>query len=127
MTVSRKDEHLRVCLEQNVRVLRPGTGLERYRFVHQALPEMDLAEVELRTGFLGASLSAPLLISSMTGGTPAARAINLRLAEAAQAMGIGMAVICSPDNTEQLTRELPEAHVVGEVVKQKGDQRVIIQ
>lgn len=71
---------------------RPGTGLERYRFVHQALPELNLADVELRTGFLGVSLSAPLLISSMTGGTPVARAINLRLAEAAQALGVGMAV-----------------------------------
>jgi phosphoribosylformylglycinamidine cyclo-ligase len=42
-------------------------------------------------------------------------------------MGIGMAVFCSPDNTERLTRELPEAHVVGEVVKQKDDRRVIVQ
>jgi isopentenyl-diphosphate Delta-isomerase len=92
MIPSRKDDHLRICVEQSVRPLRPGTGLEHYRFIHQALPEVDLAQVDLSTCFLGRSLSAPLLISSMTGGTPPARAINRRLAEAAQAMGVGMGV-----------------------------------
>lgn len=92
MIPSRKDDHLRICVEQNVRPQRPGTGLERYRFVHQALPEVDLAQVDLSTCFLSKSLSAPLLISSMTGGTPPARAINRRLAEAAQSMGVAMGV-----------------------------------
>jgi len=42
-------------------------------------------------------------------------------------MGIGMVVICSPDNVDQLTRALPEANVIGEVVGQKGKARVIIE
>ncbi|MFC2066598.1 phosphoribosylformylglycinamidine cyclo-ligase [Chloroflexota bacterium] len=42
-------------------------------------------------------------------------------------MGIGMAVICSPGNVSQLTGQLPEAKVIGEVVKQKGKTRVIIK
>jgi len=42
-------------------------------------------------------------------------------------MGIGMVVICSPDNTEQLTKALPEARVIGEVVKQVGKARVVIK
>jgi phosphoribosylformylglycinamidine cyclo-ligase len=42
-------------------------------------------------------------------------------------MGIGMVLICSRDNADQLTRALPEAHIVGEVVKQKGEMRVIIK
>ena len=41
-------------------------------------------------------------------------------------MGIGMVVICSPDNANQLTKALPEAKVVGEVAKQRGKARVII-
>src|SRR5690606_3312703 len=40
----------------------------------------------------GKHLNAPLFISSMTGGTPEAERINRRLAEAAQATGIGMGV-----------------------------------
>ena len=41
-------------------------------------------------------------------------------------MGIGMAVICAPENVKKLTKALPGAKVVGEVVKQKGEARVII-
>ena len=42
-------------------------------------------------------------------------------------MGIGMVVVCSPDNVAQLTQALPEAKVIGEVVKQKGETRVVIK
>jgi phosphoribosylformylglycinamidine cyclo-ligase len=42
-------------------------------------------------------------------------------------MGIGMVVICSPDNANQLTQALPESKVIGEVVKQAGKARVVIK
>jgi len=41
-------------------------------------------------------------------------------------MGIGMAVICAAGDAGQLTSALPEAKIVGEVVRQKGKARVII-
>jgi len=41
-------------------------------------------------------------------------------------MGIGMVLICSPDNVEQLTKALSGAKVVGEVVKQARKARVVI-
>ena len=41
-------------------------------------------------------------------------------------MGIGMVVICSPDDVGQLTKAIPEAKVIGKVVKQMGEARVII-
>jgi phosphoribosylformylglycinamidine cyclo-ligase len=40
-------------------------------------------------------------------------------------MGIGMAVICSSDNVDHLTKSLPEARVIGEVTKQTGARVVI--
>jgi isopentenyl-diphosphate delta-isomerase len=88
-TPARKADHIRINLEEDV---RSGltTGLERYRFVHQALPELNLADVDTRVTWFGKSLRAPLLISSMTGGTEAAAAINHTLAAAAQAAGIAM-------------------------------------
>jgi isopentenyl-diphosphate delta-isomerase len=92
MISARKDEHLRICLEEDVRPQTLGTGLDRYRFVHQALPELNLTQVNLGTVFLGKSLRAPLLVSSMTGGTPAAKTVNRHLAEAAQALSVGMSV-----------------------------------
>lgn len=89
-TERRKDDHLRINLEEAVQFPRLTTGLERLRFMHQALPELDLSDVRTETMFLGKRLSAPLLISSMTGGTERAQAINRTLAEAAQDAGIAM-------------------------------------
>ncbi|MFC1981956.1 phosphoribosylformylglycinamidine cyclo-ligase [Chloroflexota bacterium] len=41
-------------------------------------------------------------------------------------MGIGMALVCSPDNVSRFTQALPEAKIIGEVVKQVGEARVVI-
>ena len=41
-------------------------------------------------------------------------------------MGIGMVVICTPEKVSHITKALPEARVVGEVVKQASEARVII-
>ena len=92
MHEQRKLEHLRICLEEDVQFPNLTTGLEHYRFIHQALPEIDLDEVELSSKLLGKDLGAPLIISSMTGGTKEAERINLHLAEAAQEMGVAMGV-----------------------------------
>jgi len=88
-TGSRKSDHIRINLEEDV---RSGltTGLERFRFIHQALPEIDLEAVDLSTRVFGRQLQTPLLISSMTGGTKEAGDINRRLAAAAQEMGVAM-------------------------------------
>ena len=89
---ARKADHLRLNLEEEVQFRKVTTGLERYRFQHQALPEIDLAAIDLSTTFLGKLLRYPFLISSMTGGTGKALRINLNLARAAQACGIAMGV-----------------------------------
>lgn len=87
----RKSDHIRINLDQDV---RSGltTGLEHYHFVHHALPELNLDEVEPAVTLFGKQLRVPILISSMTGGTPEAGAINRTLASAAQQMGVAMGV-----------------------------------
>ncbi|MCZ7542370.1 MAG: type 2 isopentenyl-diphosphate Delta-isomerase [Anaerolineae bacterium] len=92
LTESRKADHIRINLEEEVQFPRLTTGLERYRFMHQAVPELDLATVDTSVAVFGKTLAAPLLISSMTGGTGEAQRINQRLAEAAQATRIAMGV-----------------------------------
>jgi len=87
----RKADHIKINLEQDVRSALTS-GLENYRFVHEALPELDLNRVDTTLSLFGKPLAAPILISSMTGGTAEAEAINLRLAEAAQECGIVMGV-----------------------------------
>ena len=86
----RKADHIRINLEEDVSFPNITTGLERYRLVHQALPELDLDDIRTEMEMLNKVLQAPLFISSMTGGTPQAEKINLRLAEAAEAAGIAM-------------------------------------
>jgi isopentenyl-diphosphate delta-isomerase len=92
-TQARKADHLRICLDENVQFHQTSTGLERYRFTHCCLPELDFSEVDLSTRLFNKTLQAPLLISSMTGGTELAKTINYRLATIAQhyrlAMGVG--------------------------------------
>ncbi len=89
-TSARKDEHLRISLEEDVSFTEIDPGLDAYRFVHQSLPEIDLDAIDTTTSFLGHKLSFPLLIASMTGGTPKTGQINRILAEAAADAGIGM-------------------------------------
>jgi len=90
-TAARKAEHLRICLSDDVSGA-VTTGLERYTFTHQALPELDRDEIDLGVELFGVPLSAPLVISGMTGGVPEASTINRRLAEAAQQLGLAMGV-----------------------------------
>jgi isopentenyl-diphosphate Delta-isomerase len=90
-TKQRKADHIRICLEEDVQ-FRASSGLEKYRFTHRCLPEIDYADLNIKTTFLGKSLGAPLLISSMTGGTAQAQQINQRLAAVAQTYGLAMGV-----------------------------------
>lgn len=92
-TQNRKADHIRICLEEDVQCDQITNGLERYRFTHSCLPELNYNDIDISTTFLGKHLDAPLLISSMTGGTEQAAIINQRLAQVAQhykiAMGVG--------------------------------------
>ncbi len=89
----RKDEHLDLVLAQAAaRDPAAGGGFDAILLEHCALPELDLDEVDLSARFLGRTLKAPLLISAMTGGPARAEAINGHLAEAAEALGIALAV-----------------------------------
>ncbi|MEH2202432.1 type 2 isopentenyl-diphosphate Delta-isomerase [Nostoc sp.] len=92
-TQNRKADHIRICLEEDVQSHQITNGLERYCFTHSCLPEINHDDIDISTAFLGKHLGAPLLISSMTGGTEQAATINRRLAQVAQhykiAMGVG--------------------------------------
>ncbi|WP_310550792.1 type 2 isopentenyl-diphosphate Delta-isomerase [Paenibacillus glufosinatiresistens] len=91
-TGERKIEHVRLCLNGDVAARGVTAGFERYRFRHNALPEINFADISLKASFLGCELRTPLLISSMTGGSAATGRINARLAEAAQRRGWALGV-----------------------------------
>jgi len=109
-TQQRKKQHLELCLDTESVTSSLGTGLDRYRFVHNALPELDLDEIDVGTTFLGKKLKAPILISSMTGGFDLARKVNRNLAAAAQELGIAMGV-----GSQRVAIEQPSAATSFEV------------
>ncbi len=85
----RKADHLRIAAGADV-THHMSTGLETVRLRHRALPGSDLEAVSLRTVLLGRSLSAPLIVSAMTGGTAESTEINRRLISAAAGLGVGL-------------------------------------
>jgi isopentenyl-diphosphate delta-isomerase len=103
-TARRKDDHIRINLEEDVSSKGITTGLERFRFEHQALPEIDFEDVRTDCSFLGRSLRMPILISSMTGGVAEGGRINRNLASAAQACGVAMGL-----GSGRIALEDPEA------------------
>ena len=92
-TTSRKRDHVELTVKKNVSFKAKTTGFEEWEFVHNALPEINLSDIDTSTTFLGKKLSFPFLISCMTGGYPEAEKINRQLAEVCEeyhlAMGVG--------------------------------------
>ena len=91
LTEARKSRHLDICLEDNV-ASHLDAGFSAVRLRHEALPECALEDVDMSTTRFGHTLTAPILISSMTGGTERARAINYNLAIAAERAGVALAL-----------------------------------
>src|SRR6185503_1624354 len=91
-TSSRKLDHVQIVLGEDVAAKGVSTGFAAYRMPHDAVPELDLAEIDTSTTLLGKPMRAPLLISSMTGAASDVARINLALAEAAEALGLAMGV-----------------------------------
>jgi isopentenyl-diphosphate delta-isomerase len=87
---TRKLRHVDVCLNYPVEYSTRTTGLEHFDLPYLALPETDLTDIDPGTHFLGKPLAAPLLIGAMTGGAELSATINCHLAEAAEALGLGL-------------------------------------
>jgi len=87
---NRKEEHIVIAENENV------AGEHNYwddiKVVHQAIPELDFYKIDIRAKFIGHKIGAPMIISSMTGGTEKAKNINRNLAIAAEKFSIPMGV-----------------------------------
>ena len=88
----RKEEHLSIALNKDIKFKEIQNGLAEFQFVHQALPEINLTDIDIASNLFSRKLKAPLIISPMVGGIDAARRLNRNLAEAAQTLGVGMGV-----------------------------------
>ena len=88
---NRKDEHLRICLEEDVSS-SVSNGFDELHLKLQSLPELDFKTIDISTEVFGKRLDAPLLISSMTGGSGKTKHFNQILAQAANEFNIAMGV-----------------------------------
>ncbi len=75
----RKKDHVDLCMNEDVSY-KTGAGFDRFYFRHNALPEMNLADISVEGTLLGRTFSFPLFISSMTGGYSDAGQINAQIA-----------------------------------------------
>lgn len=90
-TQSRKRDHVEFVLKKGAQYEKKA-GFKNIHFIHNALPEMSIDDVDLSVEFFGKKLRYPILIAAMTGGYEEATKINKGLAEAAQKYGLALGV-----------------------------------
>ena len=87
----RKIEHVGIALGQDISAQQRANWND-IQFVHQALPEVDVDEIDTSATFLGHTLRYPIFMSSLTGGHPDVTSINRNLARAAERYGLALGV-----------------------------------
>ncbi len=116
----RKRRHLRIVLEEDVQN-EASSGLQDISLIHRALPEIDLEEVSTETSLFGKRLSAPIIISAMTGGIEEAEGINEALAEVAEAYGLGIGV-----GSQRIALEEPGRERTFRIVRDRAPKALVI-
>jgi len=92
MSISnRKADHIQLCIDGDVGFKTKTTLFDEVDFVHNALPELHVNDIDLQSKFAGHALKAPIFIAAMTGGVDRAETINRDLASVAEELGIGFA------------------------------------
>jgi isopentenyl-diphosphate delta-isomerase len=120
-TEKRKTEHIRICLEENVKTKKITTGFEDVFLIHRALPEINQKDIDLSTQVFGHKFLAPLIITGITGGTKKAFKINAAIAEAVEEMGIGMGV-----GSQRVALENPKLERTFSVVRKKAPNAFVL-
>ena len=116
----RKLNHLRISLEENVQGDLP-TGFQDVRLIHRSLPELDLKEVDPSIDLFGRRLSAPLIISAITGGTKKAKEINFELAKIAEKKRIGICV-----GSQRVAIDYPETRETFSIVREIAPNTLVM-
>ncbi|MGC9148679.1 MAG: type 2 isopentenyl-diphosphate Delta-isomerase [Sulfolobales archaeon] len=119
-TERRKLEHIDIVLNKNVR--GPGTTwLEHVYLIHKAVPEVNYEEIDISINFLGKKLSAPIMITGMTGGHLIAKEINASLAEVAEEFRIAIGV-----GSQRAAIENPALADTYSIVREKAPTTIVV-
>ncbi len=119
-TERRKRSHIETTMQQDVQFRTKKTGFDDVELVHNALPGINRDNVDLSVKLFGHELSAPLVIESMTGGTPAAAKLNEILGQAAQELRIAIGV-----GSQRAGVEKPELAYTYKVVRDRAPDTLV--
>lgn len=109
-TESRKDDHVKISLEEDVS--STFNYWDDIKLIHNAIPEIDKKDIDLKINIFSKKLGAPIIISSMTGGYQKGKEINENLASAAEKYQLGMGV-----GSQRAALEKPELITTYSVIK----------
>ena len=119
-TERRKRSHIETTLQQDVQFRTKKTGFDDVELVHNAVPGINRDDVDLRVKLFGRDMAAPLVIESMTGGTPTAAKLNEILGMAAEELGIAIGV-----GSQRAGIEKPELAYTYKVVREKAPNALV--
>ncbi len=117
----RKDDHLEICLKENVQGYKISTGFEDVHLVHRALPDVERKKINTSHIFFNHNFSAPLLVGAMTGGTLKAEKINSAIAKAIEELNLGMGV-----GSQRIAIENPKVEHTFTVVREYAPTAFIL-
>jgi isopentenyl-diphosphate delta-isomerase len=120
-TEERKDDHIAICLKKNVQARKMSTGFEEIHLVHNALPEINLTEINMTHKIFKHKFSAPLIVESMTGGTHNGSKINIAVAAAVEELGLGMGI-----GSQRAALESPAVEATFSVARKKAPNAFIM-
>jgi len=119
-TESRKRSHIETTMQQDVQFRTKKTGFDDVELVHNAIPGIDRDDVNLSVDLFGHHMAAPLVIESMTGGTPTAAKLNEILAQVAEELGIAIGV-----GSQRAGIEKPELAYTYKIVRDNAPHALV--
>ncbi len=119
-TERRKRSHIETTMQQDVQFKTKKTGFDDVELVHNAIHDIDRDDVELSVKLFEHQLAAPLVIESMTGGTPTAAKLNEILAQAAEELKIAIGV-----GSQRAGIEKPELAYTYKIVRDRAPNALV--
>ncbi|WP_373467817.1 type 2 isopentenyl-diphosphate Delta-isomerase [Acidianus infernus] len=120
MITNRKLEHVEICLYEDVEGYIP-TLLDDVILIHQAMPCLSFNEINTSVKFLKKEISAPLMVTGMTGGNEALGKINATIAEVIEELRLAMGV-----GSQRIAIERADARESFKIVRKKAPTSPII-
>ena len=99
----RKADHIEIALTK--KVSPDYCYWDDVKLIHEALPEIDLKDIDTKTTVLGKKLDFPFIVTAITGGFSGAKKINSNIAKACSELGIGMGVGSQRAAVENIDKE----------------------